>query len=104
MACIQLACLVDVPVVTVEGLGEGADRLAAAFADCGGFQCGFCTSGQLVHAWSLIRDGLPSDPAVAEAAVRQALSGNICRCTGYAGIVEAVLRASGVRADAEAAE
>jgi aerobic-type carbon monoxide dehydrogenase small subunit (CoxS/CutS family) len=103
MACMQLAGLVEGPIVTVEGLGADADRLAAAFADCGAFQCGFCTSGQMVHAWSLIRDGLPSDPDAAEIFVRQALSGNICRCTGYAGIVQAVLRAAGVRTDAEAA-
>jgi aerobic-type carbon monoxide dehydrogenase small subunit (CoxS/CutS family) len=92
LSCIQLACLVDGPVVTIEGLGPELDPLREAFADCGGFQCGYCTPGQLVQAFALIQAGLPSDAGEAEQAVRRGMSGNVCRCTGYAGIVAAVMR------------
>jgi carbon-monoxide dehydrogenase small subunit/xanthine dehydrogenase YagT iron-sulfur-binding subunit len=98
MACLQLAALVDDALTTVEGLAEEAEALRGAFADCGAFQCGYCTSGQLVQAWALLRDGLPRDRAEAEAKVRRAMSGNICRCTGYAGIVAAILRVAESRA------
>lgn len=96
LACVIPAFLAKGDVTTIEGLGEEALPLREAFADCGGFQCGFCTSGQIVHGWSLIRRGLPADRHAAARAVRKALSGNICRCTGYDGIVAAVLRAGGL--------
>lgn len=96
LACLMPAMLVRGEVTTVEGLGEAAGPLREAFADRGGYQCGFCTSGQLVHAWALLQEGLPRERPAAEAAVRHALSGNLCRCTGYAGIVEAVLQAGGI--------
>ena len=90
-ACLTLARRVRDEVTTVEGLGEDWQDLREAFADHGGFQCGFCTSGQLVHAAAILLKGLPSDPSAAEAAIRHQLSGNICRCTGYVGIVDSIL-------------
>ena len=75
-------------VTTVEGLAE-ADRLAPvqrAFLEQNGVQCGFCTPGMLVSATAVLR----SNPAPSEADVRIALAGNLCRCTGYDGIVRAV--------------
>ncbi len=76
-------------ITTVEGLSDG-DTLAplqAAFLDLGGVQCGFCTPGMLVSATAL----LASNPSPTEDEVRIGLSGNLCRCTGYDGIVKAVL-------------
>jgi aerobic-type carbon monoxide dehydrogenase small subunit (CoxS/CutS family) len=72
--------------------------LREAFADHGAFQCGYCTSGQIVRAAALLRKPLPEARADAERVVRHAVSGNICRCTGYNGIVEAVLAVVGRRA------
>lgn len=88
LACLTLAVRVSGPVTTVEGLGPAADALRSAFADYGAFQCGYCTPGQIVHGYALMQD----TPSREE--VRAALSGNICRCTGYQSIVEAVLHAS----------
>ena len=75
-------------VTTVEGLSDG-DRLAPlqrAFLEHGGVQCGFCTPGMLISATALLR----TNPDPSEDDVRIALSGNLCRCTGYRGIVGAV--------------
>jgi len=80
-------------ITTVEGLAEG-DTLAplqAAFLEHGGVQCGFCTPGMLVSATALLQ----ANPTPSEDDVRIALSGNLCRCTGYDGIVKAVLAAAG---------
>jgi carbon-monoxide dehydrogenase small subunit len=76
-------------VTTVEGLARGAELspLQAAFLDHGGVQCGFCTPGMLISATAL----LDANPQPTEDEVRIALSGNLCRCTGYDGIVKAVL-------------
>lgn len=90
MSCITLAARVKGEVTTVEGLAEEFRDLREAFADFGGFQCGFCTSGQLVRAAALLRAGLPADRQEAEKVIRYEMSGNICRCTGYNGIVEAI--------------
>ena len=98
MSCVTLAELVDDEVTTAEGLAGETAGLRAAFADRGAFQCGFCTPGHIVHAAALLRDGLPDDPAEADRRCRQALSGNICRCTGYAAIVEAVCATARQRA------
>ncbi|HXV34312.1 MAG TPA: (2Fe-2S)-binding protein [Gaiellaceae bacterium] len=79
-------------VTTVEGLA-GADELSPlqrAFLEHGGVQCGFCTPGMLISATSL----LAGNPSPTEDEVRIALSGNLCRCTGYDGIVKAVLAAA----------
>jgi carbon-monoxide dehydrogenase small subunit len=79
-------------VTTVEGLSRGADLspLQRAFLDHGGVQCGFCTPGMLISATALLR----RTPHPTEDEVRVALSGNLCRCTGYDGIVKAVLSAA----------
>jgi aerobic-type carbon monoxide dehydrogenase small subunit (CoxS/CutS family) len=80
-------------ITTVEGLADG-DALAplqAAFLAEGGVQCGFCTPGMLVSATAL----LAANPSPTEDEVRIGLSGNLCRCTGYDGIVKAVLSVAG---------
>jgi carbon-monoxide dehydrogenase small subunit len=76
-------------ITTVEGLADH-DRLSAlqaAFLEQGGVQCGFCTPGMLISATALLQ----ASPSPSEDEVRIALSGNLCRCTGYDGIVKAVL-------------
>jgi aerobic-type carbon monoxide dehydrogenase small subunit (CoxS/CutS family) len=94
-ACLVLAGQADgCSVTTVEGLADGAQLspLQAAFVEHGASQCGFCTSGMLVSATALLRD----EPHPTVERVRNALAGNICRCTGYVKIVDAVMAASGV--------
>ena len=82
----------DHAVTTIEGLaaGQTLDPIQALFAELGGSQCGYCTSGMVLTARALL-DRTP-DPSPDE--VKEALSGNICRCTGYNQIVEAVLTAA----------
>jgi aerobic carbon-monoxide dehydrogenase small subunit len=83
-------------VVTVEGLGRDGrlDPVQAAFLEAGAVQCGFCTPGLVMAAHDLLeRMPLPSD-----AAIREALAGNLCRCTGYEKILDAVRLASARRA------
>jgi carbon-monoxide dehydrogenase small subunit len=79
-------------VTTIEGLAPNGDLhpLQTAFLAEGGVQCGFCTPGMLVSAAALLR----RSPHPTEEEVRVALSGNLCRCTGYQGITNAVLRAA----------
>jgi carbon-monoxide dehydrogenase small subunit len=95
-SCLTLAVQADGrAVTTVEGLADG-DRLHPVQQGClerHSFQCGFCTPGVLVTAAALL-DEVP-DPD--EATIREALSGNLCRCTGYESIVEGVLRAAELR-------
>ena len=78
--------------VTIEGLKETKefDILQKAFAERGGQQCGFCTPGMIIAAYSLLK----SNPHPSEEEIRAKMSGNLCRCTGYQAIVEAVLVAS----------
>lgn len=78
-------------VVTIEGLsrGDGLTPLQAAFRKLHGLQCGFCTPGVLMTVHALLTD----EPDATEDRIREVLSGNICRCTGYIQIVEAVLEA-----------
>ncbi|HZU21070.1 MAG TPA: (2Fe-2S)-binding protein [Gaiellaceae bacterium] len=82
-------------VTTVEGLAEHdvLHPLQQAFLEHAGVQCGFCTPGMLISATAL----LERNPAPTEHDVRIALSGNLCRCTGYDGIVKAVLAVGGQR-------
>ena len=93
-ACLVLAAQADGhEVVTVEGLGGGGELHAvqAAFAETGAVQCGFCTPGFVVATADLLaRNPTPSDDEI-----REALSGNLCRCTGYAKIFDAVRLAAG---------
>ena len=79
-------------VVTVEGLSEDGDLtpVQAAFRDCHGLQCGFCTPGFVVSVTAFLRDHPDPD----DEAIREALSGNLCRCTGYQGIINAVRQAA----------
>ena len=89
-ACSYLAGQADGrAVTTVEGLADGGSLapLQRAFLEHGGVQCGFCTPGMLISATAL----LEASPSPSEDEVRIALSGNLCRCTGYDGIVKAVL-------------
>jgi aerobic-type carbon monoxide dehydrogenase small subunit (CoxS/CutS family) len=76
-------------VITVEGIARGTELspIQTAFLEHGGVQCGFCTPGMLISATAL----LDANPTPTEDEVRIALSGNLCRCTGYDGIVKAVL-------------
>jgi carbon-monoxide dehydrogenase small subunit len=95
-ACLTLTVQVDgVRVDTVEGLDqfEEAPRLRRALSENSGLQCGFCTPGFLITAVELLRDTDTEKP-LTEQIVREALSGNICRCTGYQGVVQAVLDAA----------
>jgi carbon-monoxide dehydrogenase small subunit len=82
----------DREVRTVEGLadGEGLHPVQEAFLEAGAVQCGFCTPGLIVA----VTDLLQQDPSPTEAAVREALSGNLCRCTGYQKILDAVFLAA----------
>jgi carbon-monoxide dehydrogenase small subunit len=90
--CIVLAARVaGRAVVTIEGVGgEGLDPLQEAFAAHGAAQCGFCTPGMILSAKAL----LAGNPSPSAHDVREALAGNLCRCTGYVKIVEAVLAAA----------
>ena len=100
LACITLAVECDgMEVRTVEGLAEGEklSPLQEAFLDRGAVQCGFCTSGMLMSASAL----LERDPKPDREAINKALEGNLCRCTGYNGIVDAVLQASGQAVEPE---
>src|SRR5690625_4374836 len=87
-------------VLTVEGLASaaGPHPLQEAFGECGAAQCGFCTPGILTSAYALLQKTLT--PTRAE--IRESLSGNLCRCTGYTKIYEAVARAAEMMAEAEA--
>ena len=80
-------------ITTVEGLAgdDGLAPLQRAFLLQGGVQCGFCTPGMLVSATALLRE----NPEPTEEEIRIGLSGNLCRCTGYAGIVRAVQQVAG---------
>jgi carbon-monoxide dehydrogenase small subunit len=92
-SCLLLAVQCDgAQITTVEGLarGEQLHPLQQAFQAEHGLQCGFCTPGMLLSALAFLRD----NPAPTETEVRQALAGNLCRCTGYQSIVAAVLRAA----------
>ena len=92
-ACLVLAgAAEDRDVRTVEDLAEGENMhpVQRAFVDAGAVQCGFCTPGFIVATAALLRDNPePTDPEI-----REALSGNICRCTGYGKILEALQRSA----------
>ena len=112
-SCLTLAVMHDgEAVTTIEGLADG-DRLhplQAAFLEHDGFQCGYCTSGQICSAAGMLaesRAGMPSfvtadltaaHPALTDDEIRERMSGNICRCAAYPNIVAAIRQASGVPA------
>jgi carbon-monoxide dehydrogenase small subunit len=96
VSCLQLAQQVQGrEITTVEGLGRDGELgdLQAAFVRNGAAQCGFCTPGMIVAAEALLRH----NAAPTEAEVREALAGNLCRCTGYNKIVDAVLEVARTR-------
>ena len=93
-ACLVLAAQADGhEVVTVEGLGADGELhpVQEAFAETGAVQCGFCTPGFVVATADL----LERNPSAGDDEIREALSGNLCRCTGYAKIFDAVRLAAG---------
>jgi carbon-monoxide dehydrogenase small subunit len=95
-SCLVFAVQVDgAEVTTIEGIASPDGSLSTvqeAFRDCHGLQCGFCTPGFIVSVTAFLRDH--PDPTDVE--IREALSGNLCRCTGYQGIFKAVRRAAAV--------
>jgi aerobic carbon-monoxide dehydrogenase small subunit len=105
-SCLVLAAAaVGREIVTIEGIkgegvapGDGLSDVQQAFVDAGAVQCGFCTPGLIMAAHSL----LGSNPDPSETELREALSGNICRCTGYGRIIEAVQRVAISRRGADA--
>jgi len=96
LACITLAQdAQDLSITTIEGLAaaSGLDPVQRAFADCGALQCGFCQPGMMLSARAL----LDLVPRPTRLQIQEALSGNLCRCTGYTKIYEAVEVAAGLR-------
>lgn len=97
-ACLVLAaCHQGDEITTIEGLGtpEALHPLQEAFVEYDGYQCGYCTAGQIMSAEALMRE--PCGPADAD--VREAMSGNICRCGAYSNIVAAIQHVRGPRKD-----
>ena len=108
-SCLTLACMhEDDDIITIEGLGGPDDLspLQAAFLRHDGFQCGYCTPGQICSATAMLQeiaDGWPSHvsddieaaPTLTEAEVSERMSGNLCRCSAYPNIVNAILDAAG---------
>jgi carbon-monoxide dehydrogenase small subunit len=101
-ACLVPLCQVDGAAIdTVEGLAAGPDKmnlLQTAFLETGGAQCGICTPGMLMAGEAFLASGA----APTEEAVREAIAGNLCRCTGYTKIIDAIVLAAERRATADA--
>ena len=111
-SCLTLAVMHDgQSVTTVEGLalGDNLHPLQTAFVERDGFQCGYCTSGQICSAIGMLAEsrlGMPSyvtedlaqpTAALTDAEIRERMSGNICRCAAYPNIVAAIKQAAGVQ-------
>jgi xanthine dehydrogenase YagT iron-sulfur-binding subunit len=97
LSCLTLAASLDgAEVTTIEGLAEGEQLhpMQQAFIDHDGFQCGFCTSGQIMSAVALVQEG----HAGSDEEIREHMSGNICRCSAYPFITDAIKDARGVMA------
>lgn len=89
LSCLNLALMHDgEEITTVEGLGtpDAMHPMQAAFLGCDAYQCGYCTSGQIMSAVALLKEPCGPD----DASVKELMSGNICRCGAYANIVEAI--------------
>jgi carbon-monoxide dehydrogenase small subunit len=93
-SCLLFAVQADgADVTTIEGIAPpdgGLSTVQAAFRDCHGLQCGFCTPGFVVSVTAFLRD----HPSPSDEQIREGLSGTLCRCTGYQGIIEAVRQAA----------
>ncbi len=92
LSCLTLATLAEgKAITTIEGISSGTELhpVQKAFVECGATQCGFCTPGFVLSAVALLRD----HPHASRREVVDAISGNLCRCTGYTKIVEAILAA-----------
>lgn len=86
-SCISFAALcAGADVLTIEGIAQSDPRLIEAFVEHEGMQCGICTPGQIAAAYTLKRE----QPGADEEAIREYMGGNLCRCTGYVTITEAV--------------
>ncbi len=108
-SCLTLAVMHDGDsITTIEGLGtpENLHPMQAAFVKHDGYQCGYCTPGQICSGVAVLEEikaGIPSHvsadltarPAVTEAEIRESMSGNICRCGAYSNIVEAIVEVAG---------
>jgi len=93
LSCIMLAVdAVGKEIITIEGIQEngGLDPLQKAFVNKGGLQCGFCTPGMILTARSILNE----EPHPSEETIKRKMAGNLCRCTGYKKIVEAVMTVS----------
>jgi len=93
LSCLTLSAEAEGKAIeTIEGVRRGQDLhpIQKAFADCGGSQCGFCTPGFIMNSLAFLR----ANPKPKKQEIRKALSGNMCRCTGYVKIVDAVQKAS----------
>src|SRR5262249_54158174 len=89
LSCLNLALMHDGDeITTIEGLGspDALHPMQMAFVDCDGYQCGYCTSGQIMSAVALLKEPCGPD----DASVKELMSGNICRCGAYANIVAAI--------------
>jgi xanthine dehydrogenase YagT iron-sulfur-binding subunit len=89
VSCLSLALMHDgEEITTIEGLGmpDALHPMQAAFLECDGYQCGYCTSGQIMSAVALLKEPCGAD----DASVKELMSGNICRCGAYANIVAAI--------------
>jgi xanthine dehydrogenase YagT iron-sulfur-binding subunit len=89
LSCLNLALMHDGhEITTIEGVGtpDALHPMQAAFLECDGYQCGYCTSGQIMSAVALLKEPCGPD----DAAVKELMSGNICRCGAYANIVAAI--------------
>lgn len=92
-SCLTLAASIEgSDVTTIEGLAQGGELhpVQAAFIENDGFQCGYCTPGQIMSAVGLLSEGMADDDPER---IREGMSGNICRCAAYPGITEAVIEA-----------
>lgn len=96
LSCLSLAILLDgAEITTIEGLGSPDEMhpMQAAFVECDGYQCGYCTSGQIMSAVALLDE--PCGPSDVD--VKELMSGNICRCGAYPNIVQAIQQVRGVK-------
>ena len=103
LSCLTLGAAVEGEITTIEGLsgeGEPLHPMQKAFLDCDGFQCGYCTPGQIMSAIACVAEG----HADSEGEIREYMSGNLCRCAAYPSIVKAVLQGKAAMQESTSAE